>query len=109
MDALPGPVPVQLSLKGIGESNADMIRELRAVKDAKPCVDVLADTLSADRASLEKIERCRIHDGAIRVRLGDNGRGLRELAALVEGRLLLTTQNSISTSGGAASEASSCR
>ena len=81
MDGLPGPVAVQLSLKGIGESNADMIRELRVVKDAKPCVDVMVDTLSADRASLEKVERCRVNDDAIGVRFGSNGRGVRELAA----------------------------
>ena len=70
MDALPGVVAVQLSLKGVGESNPDVIRELRVIKDAKPCVDVMVDTLSADRASLEKVEKCRVNDDAIGVRFG---------------------------------------
>ena len=109
VDALLGPVAVQLGLKGTGESNADTIRELGVVKDTKPCINVKVDTLGANRAGLEELQRCWVNDGAVLVGLGGNGGGLRELADLSNRCLLLSTQNSISTNGGVAGEAASCR
>jgi hypothetical protein len=77
MDTQPGVVAVEPGLEGAGQGGSDVVRELGVVKDAKPRVDAMIDSLSATGASHEKVKRSGVDNDTFGIKLGGNGGGIR--------------------------------
>ena len=70
-------VTVEPGLEGAGQGGSDVVWELRVVKDAKPRVDAMIDSLSATGASQEKVKRSGVDNDTFGVKFGGNGGGVR--------------------------------
>ena len=64
-------------LEGAGQGGSDVVRELRVVKNAKPRVDAVIDSLSATGASQEKVKGSGVDNDTFGIKLGGNGGGVR--------------------------------
>ena len=107
MDALLGSIGVELGLEGTVDGDTDRVRELRVIKDAKPCINVAVDTLGSEWAGLNEVKSCRVDEGAVLLGLRGDGNGVGGLASLPCGSLLLSPQNSIAAHGGITGKATS--